>query len=92
MHCSKGELMGSFEKGDRVFQAQYGAGDVLAGDYGYTTIEFDSGLVRKFVTRLLHVQPTNEPRPVKPAAPKKRSRRRRTDVAVSDEAKGTSRP
>jgi hypothetical protein len=48
-------LMGSFQKGDRVFQAQYGVGDVLAVDERYTTIEFDDGGVRKFVTRLLQL-------------------------------------
>jgi hypothetical protein len=47
--------MGSFQKGDRVFQAQYGVGDVLAVDERYTTIEFDDGGVRKFVTRLLQL-------------------------------------
>lgn len=74
--------MGSFRKGDRVFQAQYGAGDILAADDRYTIIEFDDGAVRKFVTRLLRLQPSGEPRPLKPAPQLRRQRKRRTEATA----------
>ncbi len=77
--------MKSFQSGDRVFQAQYGVGDVLAGDERYTTIAFDEGGVRKFVTRLLQAQPSNEPRPVKPPPPARRPQKRRSTVAEPDD-------
>ena len=82
--------MGSFQKGDRVFQAQHGVGDVLAVDERYTTIEFDDGAVRKFVTKLLQLQPSSERRPVKPPPPARRPRKRRTGVVVSGDTAHTT--
>ena len=78
--------MKSFQSGDRVFQAQYGVGDVLAVDERYTTIAFDQGGVRKFVTRLLQAQPSTEPRPAKPLPPAaRRPRKRRIPVPGPDD-------
>jgi hypothetical protein len=91
LDMARGKLMGSFGKGDRVLQKQYGAGDILAVDDRYTTIQFDSGLVRKFLTTLLTLQPTSEPRPVESPTPKRRGRRRRIDAEASGEAEGESR-
>ena len=81
MHRARGEMK-SFQSGDRIFHAQYGVGDIVAVDERYTTITFDDGAVRKFVTRLLQAQPSTEPRPVKPPPPaRRRPRTRRTSVA-----------
>jgi hypothetical protein len=78
--------MKSFQSGDRVFQAQYGAGDIRAVDERYTIIEFDDGAVRKFVTRLLQARPSTEPRPVKPPPPARpRPRKRQTTVSGPDD-------
>ena len=72
--------MSRFAKGDRVAETRYGAGDVVAVDEHYTTIDFDDGLVRKFVTRLARLAATSEPRPIKPPAPR-RPKRQRKDTA-----------
>ena len=75
--------MASFAKGDRVAEKRYGAGDVVAVDERYTTIDFDDGLVRKFVTRLARLAATSEPRPIKPPAPRRRPKRQRTETALT---------
>ena len=82
--------MGNFQPGERVFQAQYGVGDIRVVDERYTTIEFDDGAVRKFVTTLLQLQPSSEPRPVKPPPPAQRPRKRRTSVVASGDAERTT--
>ena len=76
--------MSSFAKGDRVAETSYGAGDVVAVDERYTTIAFDDGPVRKFVTRLARLASTSEPRPIKPPpAPRRRPKRSGTETALT---------
>jgi hypothetical protein len=50
-------------KGDRVVQAQYGAGTVLEVDTYHTVIEFDSFATRRFATNLVVLKPTELPGP-----------------------------
>lgn len=73
--------MSSFAKGDRVAETRYGAGTVVAVDERCTTINFDDGLVRKFVTRLARLTATSEPRPIKPSATQRRPKRQREGMA-----------
>lgn len=82
--------MRSFQPGHRVFQAQYGVGDILVVDERHRTIEFDDGAVRTFVTRLLQLQPSSEPRPVTPPPPARRPCKRRTCVEVSGDTAHTT--
>jgi hypothetical protein len=64
--------MASFQADDRVLHARYGPGCVVHVDERYTTIAFDDGAVRKFVTTLVCLEtsdlplPPPTPRPTRP--------------------------
>jgi hypothetical protein len=60
---SKRSLMPPHAKGDRVTQLQYGAGTITDVDVHHTVIDFDQHGVRRFVTNLVQLQPTNDPAP-----------------------------
>ena len=59
-----------FAKGDRVSQPQYGCGTIVEVNEHHTVIDFDDGAVRRFVSRLVTLEPSGEP------APKRQPRRR----------------
>jgi hypothetical protein len=64
----------SWAKGDRVVQPTYGAGTILEYNEHHVVIEFDEHGKKTFSTRLVVLQTTNEPAPVKAArkrAPRK---------------------
>ena len=66
----------SWTKGDRVVQPNYGAGTLVEVNEHHTVIEFDEHGRRVFSTRLVVLQPTNEPAPAKAArkrAPRKKA-------------------
>jgi hypothetical protein len=63
--------MPSFNKGDRVVQANYGAGTLLEVDEHHTVIEFDQHGRRTFVTRMVQLESTNEPAPARAKAARK---------------------
>jgi hypothetical protein len=75
-------MMGDFRRDDRVSHAQHGAGVVVDADERYTIIEFDEDGVRKFVTKLVQLERSDLPLPVKPTPPPRR-RGRRARVAAS---------
>ncbi len=50
-------------KGDRVTQANYGAGTILEMDTYHTLIDFDAHGLRRFATNLVVLAPTKEPGP-----------------------------
>jgi len=56
-----------FTKGNRVSQANYGAGTVVSSDERYTVIEFDNHGRRVFITDMVTLGKTDEPAPNKPA-------------------------
>ncbi len=64
-----------FEVGARVHEPTYGPGSVIAVEDAFTRIQFDDNTVRKFLTSLARLEPTNEPAP---AARPQRTRRRKT--------------
>ena len=64
-----------FEVGARVHEPTYGSGSVISVEDAYTRIQFDDNTVRKFLTSLAKLEPTNEPAP---AARPQRSRKRKT--------------
>jgi len=76
-------MMGRFRKDDRVSHARYGAGVVIDTDERYTIIEFDDDEVRKFVTRLVQLERSDLPLPVKPMPPPRRHRKNRPGVAAA---------
>ena len=55
-----------FTKGNRVSQANYGAGTVVSSDERYTVIEFDNHGRRVFITDMVTLGKTDEPAPNKP--------------------------
>jgi hypothetical protein len=66
-----------FTKGNRVSQANYGAGTVVSSDERYTVIEFDNHGRRVFITDMVTLGKTDEPAPNKPA----KGRRKKAVVA-----------
>ena len=66
-----------FAKGNRVSQANYGAGTVVSSDERYTIIEFDNHGRRVFITDMVTLGKTDEPAPNKPA----KGRRKKAAVA-----------
>lgn len=61
-----------FAKGNRVAQANYGAGTVLSSDERYTAIEFDNHGRKVFITDMVTLTKSDEPAPNKPAKAKRK--------------------
>ena len=70
----------TFRKDDRVSHTRFGPGVVIEADARYTTIEFDEGGVRKFLTSMVRLESSELPLPQKPA----RVRRRRRTLTLWD--------
>ena len=60
---SKGERMKRFEVGSRVVEPTYGLGSVIAVEDAYTRVQFDEHGVKKFMTSMSKLEPSNEPVP-----------------------------
>ena len=72
--------MKRFEVGARVMEPTYGLGSVIAVEDAYTRIQFDEHGVKKFLTSMSKLEPSDEPvpaglrgvgKPRKKRAPKK---------------------
>ncbi len=59
--------MASFKIGDRVMQANYGAGTITGADDHHTVINFDEHGVKTFATGLVVLERTASPAPQKAA-------------------------
>jgi hypothetical protein len=82
--------MKAWAKGDRVTQPTYGTGTLVEVNEHHTVIDFDEHGRRVFSTRLVVLQATNEPAPVKAArkrATKARSKADKEKDAKEKEAK-----
>ena len=66
--------MASFKIGDRVVQANYGAGTITGADDHHTVIEFDQHGVKTFATSLVVLERTAAPAPQKGAKPRRSSK------------------
>ena len=86
-----GEMMGHFQKHDRVSHARHGAGVVVGADERYTIVAFDNDGVRKFVTDLVRLTRSDLPLPAKPTPTPRLRKRPRARVAAT-EHKGTDSP
>lgn len=64
-----------FRKDARVSHAQLGAGVVTEANRRYTTIAFDDGAVRKFVTDLVRLERSARPLPAETPQSARRPRR-----------------
>jgi hypothetical protein len=57
--------MRRYTAGDRVSQAQYGAGTIVDVNEHHTVIEFDEHGTRRFSTRIVVLETTNTPAPAR---------------------------
>ena len=55
--------MKRFEVGARVTEPTYGLGSVIAVEDNYTRVQFDEHGVKKFLTSMSRLEPSNEPAP-----------------------------
>jgi hypothetical protein len=74
-----------FEVGARVHEPTYGPGSVISVEDAFTRIQFDDNTVRKFLTSLARLEPTNEPAPA--ARPQRTRRRKAASSAKSTKTK-----
>jgi hypothetical protein len=59
--------MRRYAAGDRVVQAQYGAGTIVDVNEHHTVIEFDEHGTRRFSTRIVVLESSNTPAPARKA-------------------------
>jgi hypothetical protein len=72
--------MKRFEVGARVVEPTYGLGSVIAVEDAYTRVQFDDGGVKKFMTSMSRLEPSDEPAPAsRPGA--RRSRKKKEPSA-----------
>ena len=55
--------MKRFDVGSRVVEPTYGFGSVVAVEDNYTRVQFDEHGIKKFLTSLSRLEPSNEPAP-----------------------------
>jgi hypothetical protein len=68
--------MKRFDVGARVVEPTYGLGSVIAVEDNYTRVQFDDGGVKKFLTSMSRLEPSDEPAPAgRPGA--KRTRKKK---------------
>ena len=86
-HHAERELVATkrFEVGARVHEPTYGSGSVISVEDAFTRIQFDDNTVRKFLTSLAKLEPTNEPAPA--ARPQRARKRKAASSAKSTKAK-----
>lgn len=71
--------MKRFEVGARVVEPTYGLGSVIAVEDAYTRVQFDEHGVKKFLTSMSHLEPSDEP---VPAGLKSKARKKRAPKKV----------
>ena len=74
-----------FEVGARVHEPTYGSGSVISVEDAFTRIQFDDNTVRKFLTSLAKLEPTNEPAPA--TRPQRTRKRKSASSSKSTKAK-----
>lgn len=81
--------MKRFEVGARVVEPTYGLGSVVAVEDAYTRVQFDQHGVKKFLTSMSKLEPSDEPVPAGLRAAGKARKRRTTKktapAAVAEE-------
>jgi hypothetical protein len=76
--------MKRFDVGSRVHEATYGLGSVIAVEDAFTRIQFDDNTVRKFLTSLAKIDPSDEPAPT--SRPRARKRKTATKTTTKKAA------
>ena len=80
--------MKRFEVGARVVEPTYGLGSVIAVEDAYTRVQFDEHGIKKFLTSMSRLEPSDEPVPagLRTAKPrKKRVTKKATAQPASEE-------
>ena len=67
--------MKRFEVGARVVEPTYGLGSVVAVEDAYTRVQFDEHGVKKFLTSMSKLEPSDEPVPAGSRSGKPRKKR-----------------
>jgi hypothetical protein len=67
--------MKRFEVGARVVEPTYGLGSVIAVEDAYTRVQFDEHGVKKFLTSMSKLEPSDEPVPAGLRTAKTRKKR-----------------
>lgn len=75
--------MKRFDVGSRVHEATYGLGSVIAVEDAFTRIQFDDNTVRKFLTSLAKIEPSDEPAPASRARKRKTAAKKTTKKAAA---------
>ena len=75
--------MKRFEVGARVVEPTYGLGSVIAVEDAYTRVQFDEHGVKKFLTNMSRLEPSDEPAPAGARAkPRKKRITKKAAAAV----------
>jgi hypothetical protein len=75
--------MKRFEVGARVVEPTYGLGSVIAVEDAYTRVQFDDHGVKKFLTSMSKLEPSDEPMPAGARGAKTRKKRVTKKVAAA---------
>ena len=67
--------MKRFDVGARVMEPTYGLGSVIAVEDAYTRVQFDEHGVKKFLTSMSKLEPSDEPAPAGARGVKPRKKR-----------------
>ena len=75
--------MKRFDVGARVMEPTYGLGSVIAVEDAYTRVQFDEHGVKKFLTSMSKLEPSDEPAPAGARGVKTRKKRVTKKAAVA---------
>ena len=75
--------MKRFDVGARVVEPTYGLGSVIAVEDAYTRVQFDEHGVKKFLTSMSKLEPSDEPVPAGLRAAGKARKKRTTKKVVA---------
>jgi hypothetical protein len=82
----KERVMKRFEVGARVVEPTYGLGSVVAVEDAYTRVQFDEHGIKKFLTSMSRLEPSDEPVPagLRSGKPRKKRTTKKATAAESD--------
>jgi hypothetical protein len=78
--------MKRFDVGARVTEPTYGLGSVIAVEDNYTRVQFDEHGVKKFLTSMSRLEPSNEPAPAGLRKVRKKRTTKKAAAAAVEEA------
>jgi hypothetical protein len=78
--------MKRFDVGARVVEPTYGLGSVVAVEDAYTRVQFDEHGIKKFLTSMSRLEPSDEPVPAGLRGTKVRKKRAPKKAAAAEAA------